>query len=138
MKIFEIHIHDSPHPMDRTTSVILSQKMTPKQQGKICSALDWLIGVFGRLLILVMFGLIFYFSYLLVRGKLSATDENILHGITLNWKAVLLVMIPLFYVPVRVFLEEAYEILGVKRPQPQSEVSKETEGAPPTTDMEGK
>ena len=77
------------------------------------------------------------FSYLLVRGKLDTTDKEILHGLTLNWKAVLLVMIPLFYVPVRIFLEEAYEILGVKR-QPQSAVSAETAPAPPTTDMEGK
>ncbi|MGB2679306.1 MAG: hypothetical protein WAN12_19665 [Candidatus Acidiferrum sp.] len=111
--------------------------MAPKKHEKICSALDWLIGVLGRALILVMLGLTFYFSYLLVRGKLDTTDKEILHGLTLNWKAVLLVMIPLFYVPVRIFLEEAYEILGVKR-QPQSAVSAETAPAPPTTDMEGK
>jgi hypothetical protein len=100
--------------------------------------LDCLIDACGQFVILSIFCVVFYFLYLIVFRHLDSEKVVIVRSIAENWKAVLLITLPLFYVPIRTFLEEAYEVLGVKRPQSQTPVSEETVVAPPSTEQEGK
>jgi len=74
--------------------------------------LDLLISIVERLIVvLVGFGGL-WFGFRLLLGR-SATD--LLIAMSQNWKAFLILLIPLFYQTIRKFLEEVEEAYGMKR-----------------------
>jgi len=81
----------------------------------ICAALDWLVKVAERLLVLGVAFLAFYFGYYFCRASLSKEQKEVVAFVAINWKIILILMIPLFYQTVRTFLEEVQEAWGIKR-----------------------
>jgi hypothetical protein len=82
--------------------------------------LNWLLSVFEPLIVLVIGFLILYSAYWLVFGSEQSARQTrimlLIRGINDNWKAALILLVPLFYRTVRVFLEQAEEAFSVKRP----------------------
>lgn len=90
----------------------------------ILRILDWFVAVAERLLVLSLAGLIFYFGYLILFGKVRQVNEYALKEIAGNWKAALVVLlIPLFYRTVRMFLEKARKFAGIEAGPPEEEES---------------
>jgi ABC-type nickel/cobalt efflux system permease component RcnA len=58
---------------------------------------------------------VFYFGYQVVSGRASDKDWAAFKSVAENWKALLLILIPLFYRTVQLFLEQAHEAFGIKR-----------------------
>jgi hypothetical protein len=98
----------------------------------ILSALDWLVSVAERVVALGIACVIFYTGLLLVSGvkavpkpsniqttmpRLAAVE--ILTAVSENWKALLILVIPLFYRTIRGFVERMEEgPFGTKAPLP--------------------
>jgi len=79
------------------------------------------------LVILAIFSLIF--------SRNDPTDTKagkIIEFLNQNWKVLLLLGIPLFYYPIRTFIEEMYEFRGAKRqkknPSPEVKLTKKRDG----------
>jgi hypothetical protein len=81
--------------------------------------LDWLVMVAERLIVLGLCSAIFYVGYRFLSGRATTEDKELVTAASNNWKTVLLILIPLFYQTVRVFLEEVQEAFGMKRRQRQ-------------------
>jgi len=90
----------------------------------IVKILDWLVTVAERLLVLGVALVVFYFGYHLSRGSLTDGQNKALALVGQSWRAVFILMIPLFYQTVRLFLEEVQEIWGMKRPKSSLDKSK--------------
>ena len=85
--------------------------------------LDWLLAIFERLIVLAVAGCVFYSGWIILGPNHAALQAQLIHTLrTLNdnWKAVLLILIPLFYRTIRMFLEQTEEAFGMKRKKPLS------------------
>lgn len=90
----------------------------------VISALDLLIGVSERLLVLgamlllvfVVASLVWLNSDSLGNAKDIASAAKTVHD---NWRAFIVVLFPLLYRVVRQFLDETEEVLGIKRRKQQ-------------------
>jgi hypothetical protein len=82
--------------------------------GLIVSVLDWLVSVAERLVVLAIACVVFYTGWLAFSG---ASSIWILSVLSENWKALLLLLIPLFYRTIRTFLEEVQKFAGMERAQ---------------------
>ncbi|HKW87950.1 MAG TPA: hypothetical protein VJN21_04255 [Candidatus Acidoferrales bacterium] len=82
--------------------------------------LDWLLCVAEPLVVLGITLVVFYIGYTLVFGPEQSGHQTrfkeLLRVVNDNWKAGLLLLVLLFYRTVRIFLEQAEEAFGVKRP----------------------
>jgi len=82
--------------------------------------LDWLLSVVEPAVVLAVTSVILYIVYWLVFGPeqdpRQARFRELIKGVSDNWKAGLVLLIILFYRTIRIFLEQAEEALGVKRP----------------------
>jgi hypothetical protein len=74
--------------------------------------LDWLVALLERLITLSIGVAVFIVGWRLVWGK-SAAD--VLTTVNQNWKALLIILIPLLYQTIRKFLDELEEFYGMKR-----------------------
>jgi len=85
------------------------------------------------ILVLIAAGSVVVFEFLWVAGatSLDAKQARLVEVVRLlneNWKVGLLILLPLFYRPIRTFLEELREAFGMKRAP--REVSEETTEEP--------
>ena len=119
---------DSPPPVSKTKK--FSQRLRKffqylwalllKLPTFIISVLDWVVGVAERLMVLAIAFVISYGGYLLLSSShrsektLQAPLAEILKDLSDNWKALLLILIPLFYRPVRTFLERVERFMGME------------------------
>ena len=77
--------------------------------------LDWLVMIAERLTALGVTALVFWFGWRFVLGRDVKIQESVLDKMSTNWKALLILVIPLFYHTIRTFLEEVREFGGMKR-----------------------
>ena len=93
--------------------------------------LDWLLAVAERLFVLCVLSGIFYLGFRAIRGTISQEQKKLLPILADNWKIAILLLIPLFYQTVRIFLEEVQEFWGMKRkPQKGREIDQDEENLP--------
>jgi hypothetical protein len=72
----------------------------------IPNALDWVLGLLEQLIVLVITFLIGYVVYCFIRGTNGRDNLIDLMGVVNeNWKAAIILLIPLFYRPIRTFLD---------------------------------
>jgi hypothetical protein len=80
----------------------------------ILSLLDWLVDVAERLVVLAIACVVFYTGWLALSG---ASSIWILSVLSENWKALLLLLIPMFYRTIRSFIDRMEEgPFGTKAP----------------------
>ena len=94
--------------------------------GRLLAGLpDLLLTLVERFTVILVAVFIFYLGFGLVfDGKPPSQTRaaQVLEILNLNWRALLILAIPLFYRPVKKFLDEVQEIAGMKRPpQPKSQ-----------------
>lgn len=77
--------------------------------------LDWFVKVAERLMVLGIMYVVFYFGHLFYRGSLSKEQNNAIEFAAQNWKIVFILLVPLFYLTVRTFLEEVQVAAGMTR-----------------------
>jgi TRAP-type C4-dicarboxylate transport system permease large subunit len=94
-----------PRSLGRTTQTI----------AKLPNLLDWVLRVAERLLVIGLICAAFSFGYQLFWGAVPKAELDVVTLVAQNWKAVLLLLIPLFYFTVRTFLDEVVEAFGMKR-----------------------
>jgi hypothetical protein len=88
--------------------------------------LNWLLSVVEPLVVLGISAWIAYGAWCLVRPEVNGRQARILvlmKHMNDNWKAGLILLVLLFYRTVRIFLEQAEEAWGVKRPMKGEEQS---------------
>lgn len=81
--------------------------------------LNWLLSAIEPLIVLGITVSISYGVWCLVRPDVNGRQAHVLalmKWINDNWKAALILLVPLFYRTIRIFLEQAEEAMGVKRP----------------------
>ena len=92
----------------------------------------WLLGVLELLIVFAVTFLIGYVLFCLLWGQNPARLVALIGTINENWKAALILLIPLFYRPVRIFLDNLEEAGSFKRskvaPQRQREQVNPTAG----------
>lgn len=91
--------------------------------------LDWVLGVVEPLLALGFATALFYLGFRVVLGKASLADRDLIRDTAENWKIVVIILVPLFYRTVRIFLEEVREWAGMKR-KPRHEIQEDEETKP--------
>jgi hypothetical protein len=80
--------------------------------------LERLVELLERLLVLAVGSGLFVLGYLFIRRTITQREMELLEWLSENWKILLiLLLVPLFYRTVRIFLEEVREFWGMKRAQ---------------------
>jgi len=97
----------------------------------VIAALDWFVKVAERLMVLGIMYVVFYFGYLFYRGSLSKGQKSAIEFAAQNWKIVFILLIPLFYLTVRTFLEEVQVAAGMTRAKKALEPSPSSALPPP-------
>ncbi len=92
----------------------------------ILACLDGVVSVAERLIVLAMTAVVLHFGYHVWRGTLSANEKEIVPILGTSWKVVFLLMVPLFYQTIRMFLEEVQEAWGMKRAKREASEGEET------------
>jgi hypothetical protein len=101
----------------RTLKVLRSMKPSVIETGKrILAILDWMVGVAERLLSLGIAFVVFYVGWCAFSGRKAQTSaaEHILESLSNNWKALLILLIPLYYRTIRIFLERVKKAFGME------------------------
>ena len=105
---------------------------------------DLLLTFVERFTVIAMAAFMFYLTSGLVFSRnppVETRAAQILEILNQNWRVLLILAIPLFYRPVKRFLDELEEAFGMKRqrpppvqrqPQPHRQ---ESDGSPPRTDQ---
>lgn len=96
---------------------------------------DKILATMEFVTVLIIFAMFVYFTLYLVCASEQDTRQiylrSVLREINDNWKAGLLLLVPLFYRTVRMFLERVETVAGIKaRPRPPQKQS-ETKKIPP-------
>ena len=91
----------------------------------IPKCLDWCVSVVECLIVLGVSVVVFHFGYHVWCGTLSPGERDTATLVSQNWKILVILMIPLFYQPVRIFLEEVQEVWGMRRPKKGAAESEE-------------
>ena len=84
---------------------------TPKA---IISILDWLVAVAERTVALTIAATVFYAGWSVFHGTADQSLKDTLKTFSENWRAFLLLLIPLFYRTVRTFLERVKKFAGME------------------------
>lgn len=94
--------------------------------------LNWLLSVLELLLVFAITCLLGYAIWCFVAGtSQEARITRLIEVVNNNWKASLVLLIPLFYRPIRLFLENLEEAGGLKRGKIVEAASKQEEANPP-------
>lgn len=109
----------------------LSTKRGPKKEGYVIDFLEWLLKVAERLLVLALTLAVFVVGLRLLFTP-SAEQPAVLR---VDWRILPVILIPLFYRPLRDFMEEIVEVWQIKR-QKEGTVTIEEEGKPETKQTE--
>ena len=102
----------------------------------IPDALAWLLSVFELLIVLGISILVGYtvFCFLWTSHQAKAAQlTQLMEVLHANWKAALILLIPLLYRPMRAFLENLEEAGGWKRRKTIPPTAKEEQTNPPAT-----
>jgi hypothetical protein len=83
--------------------------------------LDWAVAVGERLLVLAIFCVLFFLGRSFMTDTLTPHQRELFKTTGETWKAVLILLIPLFYLTIRMFLEQATEFWLLKRPLPRGQ-----------------
>jgi len=95
--------------------------------------LNWLLSVCEPLIALAIASFAFYAGWIVLSPSHSDSQARLiqtLRALNDNWKAVLLLLVPLFYRTVRTFLEQAEEAFSIKRKKPLSGEPQEESNPP--------
>ena len=103
------------HENGRRTILDGAVQSTRLIAGTFIQILDWSVRVAERLTALGVTALVFWFGSRFVLGRDIKAQETVLEKLSVNWKALLILVIPLFYHTIRTFLEEVREFAGMKR-----------------------
>jgi hypothetical protein len=107
-------------PRIKTIAAILGEYASrlPKL---VLTALDWLVGVVERLVVLSIAFVTFYVGWfafygakMVPKGAVKPPAVEFLTALSENWKGFLLLLIPLFYRTVRTFLERVEKFAGME------------------------
>ncbi|MBI3582724.1 MAG: hypothetical protein HY096_02085 [Nitrospinae bacterium] len=79
------------------------------------SLLEWILQVAEYILVFLMVSIIFYGGCHIMFTSDKEDIKTALTVINNHWKAFVIILVPLFYRTVRVFLEEVQEFHGMKR-----------------------
>ena len=79
--------------------------------GYVTAILDWIVGIAERLIVLAI-----AFGVCVVgwRAFKGIAEEPLLKALSSNWQGLPLLLVPLFYRPIRLFLERVEEAWGMK------------------------
>ncbi len=91
--------------------------------------LDWALAVVEPLVALGFACAVFYLGSRVVFGTASEDERRLIKDVSENWKIAVVVLVPLFYRTVRIFLEEVVEAAGMKR-RPRQEIREDEEASP--------
>ena len=98
---------------------------------------DWLSWFLSVLESLIVFAITFLVGYAVFSFMFGTSQEarfiDLMKTVNENWKAALVLLIPLFYRPVRVFLENLEEAGSLKRRKSIPASTKQEEANPPAT-----
>jgi TRAP-type C4-dicarboxylate transport system permease small subunit len=79
-------------------------------------ALDWLVRVMERIIVLGIACAILFVGFQVLAGKqIQPEEKSALTKMAENWRIIFVVLVPLFYLTIRTFIEEIVEAFGVKR-----------------------
>jgi hypothetical protein len=79
-------------------------------------ALDWLVRVMERILVLAIAFVACYVGWQIVLGhQMSDVERHGLAKAAENWRIVLVLLVPILYLTIRTFIEEVVEAFGMKR-----------------------
>ena len=88
--------------------------------------MDWVSQVVESLLALGFAFVVFYWGWRVLFGRASQDELRLIKEAAENWKIIVLLLVPLFFRTVRIFLEEVREWAGMKR-QPRRELQEDEE-----------
>ncbi len=81
----------------------------------IPDALSYLLSILELLIVLALIGLLGFAVYSLLSGHWQERFGYLMKTVHDNWRAALVLLIPLFYRPIRTFLENLEEAGSLKR-----------------------
>lgn len=99
--------------VSQMTLAAISQVVTTTAKA-ILSILDWLVAVAERLVALIIGVTVFYASWSIFHGTADPSLKDSLKTFSDNWRVFLLLLIPLFYRTVRIFLERVRKFAGME------------------------
>jgi len=105
-----------------------------KKLRELPAFLDWFLSVLEPLIVVALTVVITVATYWLVFGPQFENNKRITEVVKLlndNWKAGMLLVVLLFYRTVRTFLEQAEELLTVKRSKPLAGEAEKPKANPP-------
>ena len=79
----------------------------------VMRVLDWVLGIAGRVAILAGAAMVVYAIFQLFFGAEEPDQSRagkVLALLNANWKAILLVLLPLLYLPLKTFLDSITEV----------------------------
>lgn len=94
--------------------------------------LDWILQVSEYLFVGCIVVVVSYCGYQFVLGSAveKAAVKEMLETINTNWKAFVIIAIPLFFRTVRVFLENVENVMGMKRSQAARKINAKSKANP--------
>ncbi len=80
----------------------------------ILASLDWLIGLTERLLVLAIALSVFYVGWNIFHTGNQQPLKDALQVLSADWKAVLILLIPLLYQPIKTILPKITKLPGIE------------------------
>jgi len=102
---------------------------------------DWLTWLLSLVELLIVLAIAFLVGYAVCCFMWDSAQQvrftHLMQVVNENWKAALVLLIPLFYRPARAFMENLEEAGSFKRRKPVEASSKQQETNPPTVRANG-
>jgi hypothetical protein len=94
----------------------------------ILAFLDWLIGLTERLLVLAIAMSVFYVGWNIFHTGNQEPLKDALQVLSADWKAVLILLIPLLYQQIKTILPKITKVAGIElekeKPETETELDK--------------
>lgn len=84
----------------------------------LIQGLDWVVGVMERLLVIGITYVVLYIGWHFFKGDIEQSQKDVVKEgvktLSESWRALLLILVVLFYRTVRTFLEKARKLAGIE------------------------
>jgi hypothetical protein len=94
----------------------------------ILAILDWLIGLTERILVLAIALSVFYVGWNIFRTSNQQPLKDALQVLSADWKAALILLIPLLYQPIKTIMPKITKLPGIEfdkeKPETETELDK--------------
>jgi len=94
----------------------------------ILSFLDWVVSLTERLMALAIAYLVFYVGWHILHPPIAQSLKDALQILPADWKLLLILMIPLFYRPIKMLLGRVKGLPGVDLEPPEKRETGSAEG----------